>query len=242
MKINFRGGIFAAIVAASLFTSAARGADENKNLPDGLYAEMETSKGKILLQLEFEKVPLTVANFVGLAEGTKHYVKWESAEQYKEDNFVLNENKQPTAKKSPEQRKHKPSLQNKPFYDGLTFHRVIPDFMIQGGDPLGSGMGSPGYEFRDEIDPSLKHSGPGILSMANSGPGSNGSQFFITHKATPWLDGKHAVFGHVIQGQDVVDKIVAGDKLVSVKILRIGEKAKAFKGDQADFEKYLKKP
>src|SRR5690606_10378622 len=120
------------------------------------------SKGTILLQLEFEKVPLTVANFVGLAEGTKHYTK---------------------------ERSGTPVKQDKPFYDGITFHRVIPDFMIQGGCPFGIGNGGPGYKFKDEFDSSLKHDRPGILSMANAGPGTNGSQFFITHKETPWLDG-----------------------------------------------------
>lgn len=229
---------------ASLLATAVLAADTEKKAEkkraDGLYAEMNTSKGKILLQLEFEKTPLTVANFVGLAEGTKNYVKWESADQYIEEHFILNEAKQPIGRKSPDQQKQKPKAQNKPYYDGLTFHRVIPDFMVQGGDPLGTGMGGPGYQFKDEIDSSLKHSGPGILSMANSGPGSNGSQFFITHKATPWLDGKHTVFGQVVEGQAVVDKIVVGDKINSVKILRIGDKAKAFKGDEAQFEKLSK--
>ncbi len=191
-----------------------QGLAAEKTLPDGLYAEMETSKGKILIQLEYEKVPLTAANFAGLAEGTKFYAKTPDGAVEKQD---------------------------KPFYDGLKFHRVIHGFMIQGGDPQGNGRGGPGYRFRDEFDPSLRHSGPGTLSMANSGPGSNGSQFFITHVATPHLDNRHSVFGHVVEGQDVVDKIEIGDTIKTVKILRVGEKAKKFKGDQAEFEK-LSKP
>ena len=173
-------------------------------LPDGLYAVFNTSRGEIICKLEFEKVPLTVCNFVGLAQGTLKTNKPEGTR----------------------------------FYDGLIFHRVIADFMIQGGCPLGKGYGGPGYKFPDEFDRSLKHSGPGILSMANSGPNTNGSQFFITHKATPWLDGKHAVFGEVVKGQDVVDRIKQGDKIEKMVILRIGDKAEKFKTDQAAFDKY----
>ena len=149
------------------------------DLGDGLYADMKTNKGDMIIRLEQEKTPVTVANFVSLAEGNNPFV----SDQYK----------------------------GKSFYNGLIFHRVIPDFMIQGGDPTGSGSGSPGYRFKDEFDPSLGHSGKGILSMANSGPKTNGSQFFITHGATPWLDGKHSVFGEVTAGQDVVNQIVEGN-------------------------------
>ncbi len=177
-------------------------------LKDGLYAKFITAKGDIICVLEFEKTPLTVANFVGLAEGTKE--------------LGGGTGKQGTR-----------------FYDNLTFHRVIPDFMIQGGCPLGTGTGGPGYTFPDEIDPTLRHSGPGILSMANAGPGTNGSQFFITHIATPWLDGKHTVFGHVVEGQDVVNKIQGNDKLKSVEIIRVGAKASSFQTDQAAFDALL---
>jgi len=123
--------------------------------------------------------------------------------------------------------------QGTPYYDGLTFHRVIEDFMIQGGCPQGTGTGSPGYSFDDEFHPELKHDGPGVLSMANSGPGSNGSQFFITHVATPWLDNKHTVFGKVVEGQDVVDATVQGDVIESVKIVRVGEEAENFNAVEA---------
>lgn len=178
----------------------------NSQLENGLYAKFNTDKGEIVCLLEFEKTPLTVANFVGLAEGTKELGTGVSGQK---------------------------------FYDGLTFHRVIPDFMIQGGCPLGTGTGGPGYTFPDEIDSTLTHSGPGILSMANAGPGTNGSQFFITHVPTPWLDGKHTVFGHVVSGQDVVNSIEGGDSITSIEIIRVGDSAKAFKADQKAFDGLL---
>jgi FKBP-type peptidyl-prolyl cis-trans isomerase len=169
-------------------------------MQDGLYAKIKTSKGDILLNLEYEKTPGTVGNFVALAEG----------------------NLENSAKP-----------QGTPYYDGLTFHRVIPDFMIQGGCPQGTGTGNPGYKFDDEIHADLKHDAPGKLSMANAGPGTNGSQFFITHVATPWLDGKHTVFGSVVEGQDVVDAIEQGDTMDTVEIIRKGASAEQFNAVEA---------
>ena len=163
----------------------------------GIFADIETSKGTISIQLEYQKTPVTVANFISLAEGTNTYVADEK-------------------------------LKGKPFYNGLKFHRVIPDFMIQGGDPAGNGSGGPGYAFKDEIVADLKHNRPGILSMANSGPKTNGSQFFITHKETAWLDGKHTVFGNVIKGQDVVNAIKQDDIINKITIIRKGADAKKF--------------
>ncbi len=196
-------------VAFLLFvlTAAECISSEKFQLADGLYAKVVTSKGDILIRLEFEKTPLTVANFVGLSEGTKDSNRGKGVR----------------------------------FYDGLTFHRVIEDFMIQGGDPDGNGTGGPGYQFPDEINPALKHDAPGVLSMANAGPGTNGSQFFITHTKTSWLDGKHTVFGHVIQGQNVVNAIRQGDAIQKIHIIRIGARAAAFKADQNSFDALLAK-
>ena len=169
-------------------------------MQDGLYAKFNTSKGEILVNLEYQKTPGTVGNFVALAEG----------------------NMENSAKP-----------QGNPYYDGLKFHRVIPDFMIQGGCPQGTGTGNPGYKFDDEIHPELKHDAPGVLSMANAGPGTNGSQFFITHVATPWLDGKHTVFGNVVEGQDVVDAVAQGDTIDSLEIVRVGADAEGFNAIEA---------
>ncbi|CAM1365835.1 peptidylprolyl isomerase [Tenacibaculum xiamenense] len=166
---------------------------------NGIYAKFTTPKGEILVNLEYEKTPGTVGNFVALAEG----------------------NLENSAKP-----------QGTPYYSGLKFHRVIPDFMIQGGCPLGTGTGNPGYKFDDEIHPDLKHDAPGKLSMANAGPGTNGSQFFITHVATPWLDGKHTVFGSVVEGQDVVDAVAQDDEM-QVEIVRVGDDAQNWNAVEA---------
>jgi cyclophilin family peptidyl-prolyl cis-trans isomerase len=175
--------------------------------PDGLYAEFNTAKGTIICRLEFEKAPLTVANFVGLAEGK-----------------IKN-----TAKPA-----------GVPYYDSLTFHRCIPDFMIQGGDPSGNGSGGPGYRFIDEFHPDLLHDKPGVLSMANAGPMTNGSQFFITHKETPWLNFRHSVFGHVVSGQEVVNSITDGTVLNQVRIIRKGSAAAAYDPTRLDVQSFLR--
>lgn len=192
---------FAGTLLAQVKTDASK-------LAPGIYAEFNTSKGTIICALEYKKTPMTVGNFVGLAEGNLQIM--DSVKRMK------------------------------PFYNGLKFHRVIPDFMIQGGDPLGTGAGDPGYKFYDEFVPELKHSGPGILSMANSGPATNGSQFFITHKETPWLDGKHTVFGHVVVGQDIVNLIAQGDEMKTVTIIRIGDEAKKWNASNAFTQAYAK--
>jgi peptidylprolyl isomerase len=183
---------------------------EDTAMGDGLFARITTSRGDIVVRLEYQRTPLTVCNFVALAEGRMNVAG------------------------------------GKRYYDGLIFHRVISrangddqDFMIQTGDPLGNGSGGPGYRFPDEIDPGLKHDRPGILSMANAGPNTNGSQFFITIVPTPWLDGRHTVFGQVVQGQNVVNSIKQGDRIGRVTVIRNGQAANAFKADQAAFDTLL---
>ena len=173
---------------------------------NGLFATISTSKGEIKIELEFEKTPGTVGNFVGLSLG------------------LINNSIKPLGEA---------------YYNGLKFHRVINDFMIQAGCPFGTGTGDPGYKFDDEFHSELKHDRPGVISMANAGPSTNGSQFFITHVETPWLDNKHAVFGNVIDGMDVVNSISQNDEIISVKINAVGDKAKAFDAAKAfeDFNK-----
>ena len=164
-------------------------------MQEGLYAQIKTNKGEIMLILHHDKSPGTVANFINLSEGK-----------------IKNS--------------HKPM--NVPYYDGLKFHRVIPDFMIQTGCPNGTGTGDPGYKFDDEFHSELKHDKAGILSMANAGPGTNGSQFFITHVPTAWLDNKHTVFGSGLEGMDIVNTIEQGDEIIDIKISRVGDEANSF--------------
>ncbi len=184
-----------------IMTKESYAADLSK-LKNGLYAVIQTKYGEMVVELEYKKAALTVANFVGLAEATK-----------------------------------KSNRDGKRFFDGLTFHRVVADFVIQGGDPEGRGTGGPGYSFEDEFDASLRHDRKGILSMANSGPNSNGSQFFITFKETPWLDDKHTVFGSVVLGLDIIDKIKEGDAMEKVTIERRGAALQSYKADEAFFQK-----
>lgn len=174
--------------------------EEKLGLGKGLYAVFETSLGELVCKLEDEKTPETVKNFVGLATGEKEYTDPRTSQKSRE-----------------------------PFYDGTVFHRIIKNFMVQGGDRLGQGTGGPGFRFKDEFHATLKHTGPGILSMANAGPNTNGSQFFITLVPTPWLDGKHSVFGRIVKGEDTLKKLGAvatgsGDRPreeVSLKRIRI---------------------
>jgi peptidylprolyl isomerase len=190
-----------------LMAETMEAAPNDAALGDGLFARIATTRGDIVVRLEYQKTPLAVCNFVALAEGKMT------------------------------------NTGSKLFYNGLTFHRVISrangdqsDFMIQGGDPLGTGLGGPGYQFADEFDPSLAFDKPGVLAMANAGANTNGSQFFITIVETPWLNNKHTIFGRVAQGQDIVNRIKQGDKIVSVSIIRNGSDAAAFKADQAAFD------
>ena len=194
-----------ALMTLSLLGCGARSGAAG--LPDGLYAQITTNRGTIVISLLMDKAPMTVANFVGLAEGTI------------------------TANGST----------GKHFYDGLTFHRVVAGFVVQGGDPKGDGSGGPGYQFPNEVSPDLKHDSEGVVAMANSGPDTNGSQFYITLAAAPHLDGGYSVFGKVVQGMDVVKKIVQGDTMKSVKILRVGSAAAAYKVTQASFDALVSK-
>ncbi|WP_417444288.1 peptidylprolyl isomerase [Joostella sp.] len=214
-------------ILAIVLTSCS--SSKYSDLGDGMYADIQTNKGDMVVKLFYKQTPVTVANFVSLAEGTNTYVI--------------------------------DSLKGKPYYDGVIFHRVIKDFMIQGGDPTATGSGNPGYKFKDEIVDSLKHDKKGILSMANAGPGTNGSQFFITHKETPFLNGKHTVFGEVVEGIAVVDTIanvktsqdpMTKDKPIEdviinhIQIVRNGKEAKnfdaaeVFAGSFAEAEEALK--
>ena len=182
-----------------------------QNLGDGLFARIVTNRGEIIVGLEYQRTPLTVTNFVALAEGTMD------------------------------------AAGGRRYYDGLTFHRVISrgngdpqDFMIQGGCPLGNGTGGPGYRFPDEIVPELRHNRQGVISMANAGPGTNGSQFFITIVPTPHLDGRHTVFGRVVQGQNIVNTIRQGDRIQRIEIIRNGAEANAFLANQESFDRLLR--
>lgn len=186
--------LFSVFVLFALFTISCE--KKHDNLADGIYADIETVKGNIMVSLEYKKTPVTVANFISLAEGKNPFVS--------------------------------PKYKGKPFYNGLIFHRVVNHFMIQGGDPDGTGNGNPGYKFKDEFDQTLRHDKEGVLSMANAGPNTNGSQFFITHNPTPHLNDMHTVFGHVIEGMDVVNAIEMNDEIISVTIIRKGKDANQF--------------
>lgn len=188
-----------------LFTLLSSGRTAETDLPDGLYAELTTARGTITLQLDYQRAPLTVTSFVGLAEGTLG-----------------------------------PSP-GKPFFDGLKFHRVVPQFVVQGGDPLGTGEGDPGYNFPDEFSPALHHDTAGVLSMANDGPDTNGSQFFITLREVNRLNYLHSVFGRVVSGLELLPAIKQDDVITRVHIRRRGADAITFRADQAAFEALVKK-
>ena len=210
--------LIALLSAMFVFFSCNSQKKAYKDLGDGLFADIETTKGHIVVKLNYKEVPTTVANFVTLAEGKNNFVKVE----YK----------------------------GKPFYNGTIFHRVIDGFMIQGGDPTGTGMGDPGYRFEDEFVPSLKHNKKGILSMANSGPNTNGSQFFITQVPTPHLDGRHTVFGETVKGEEVIDAIAKAPrngqdrpnediKIKNITIVANGKDAEKFDAVKV-FDSYFK--
>ena len=197
------------VLAGALITLSCAKTYNAKDLGDGLFARITTNRGEIIARLEYERAPLTVCNFVALAEGRMDSVK------------------------------------GKRFYNGLTFHNVISlangddqDFMIQSGCPIGNGFGGPGYDFPDEFNPELRHDRPGVLSMANRGIHSNGSQFFISLRSLPHLDDRYAVFGYVVHGQDIANSIIRGDTIKKVTIIRNGESAKAFKANQESFNGY----
>jgi peptidylprolyl isomerase len=197
LQIRLKGAVSACLLSACLFSCNRAGA---AGLPDGLYARLNTDKGDIMIELEYQRAPLTVGNFVGLAEGTMDAFK------------------------------------GKRYFDGLIFHRVEPGFIVQTGDPKGDGTGSPGYEFPNEIANDLKYDSEGVVGMANAGPNTNGSQFFITMRPVPGLNGGYTIFGKVVEGMDVVKRIAKGDKLVKVEVLRNGSDALAFKADQAAYD------
>ena len=200
LQFRLKGLAAACLLSACLYSCARAGA---AGLPDGLYARLTTAKGEIMMELEYQKAPLTVGSFVGLAEGTMDASK------------------------------------GRRYFDGLVFHRVEPGFVVQTGDPNGDGTGGPGYEFPDETANDLKYDAEGVVGMANAGPNTNGSQFFITMRAVPGLTGGYSIFGKVVKGMDVVRQIAKGDKLVKVEILRNGSEARAFKSDQAAFNERL---
>lgn len=195
--VNLQGQTVKKTVVTKKATTTTKAVVKKPVVTDGIFATITTPKGAIVLALEYKKTPVTVANFISLAEGTNTFIKDEK-------------------------------LKGKPFYNGLKFHRVINDFMIQGGDPQGTGAGDPGYAFKDEFVPDLAFDKGGILAMANSGPKTNGSQFFITHKDTPWLNQKHTIFGHVTQGMNVVNSITQNDVITKITISKVGTEAKKF--------------
>ncbi len=200
--------IFLGLLLGSLIVSSAACSPKGKTVEalkgkEGVFAVLTTEKGEIVLELYYKKTPMTVTNFVGLAEGTLDAAK------------------------------------GKHYYDGLKFHRVIADFMIQGGDPQGNGTGGPGYKFPDEFVDELIFDKPGKLAMANSGANTNGSQFFITHVPTDWLNHKHTIFGEVVTGQDVVDAVAQGDHITKLEIIRQGAEAEKFTATQADFDRLI---